>query len=735
MLHDMMEQSKVKKGFYHMKKLVLAEKPSVGKDIAKVLNCKISKNGYMEGNQYVVTWALGHLVTLADPESYDKRYASWDLNELPILPSPLKTTVIKQTNKQFQIVKSQLLRKDIDGIIIATDAGREGELVARWIIEKAKVNKPIQRLWISSVTDKAIQAGFRQLKDGKLYEGLANCAKARAAADWYVGINATRALTTKHNAQLSCGRVQTPTLAMIYTREQQIKSFQPRTFYTLDVETNKGIFKWTQTKTNATQSFNEQVIENVIQKCKQKPMVITEVKKTPKKQFAPQLYDLTTLQRETNGKYNWSAKETLSILQRLYEQYKIVTYPRTDSRYISTDIVPTLKERLEAVHSQQTGKAITQILKTGIQPSKHFVDNQKVSDHHAIIPTEEYVPLASLSDKERKLYDMIVTRFLQILLPPFTYEETKVTAKIADEMFTLKGQTVLSLGWKSLQQENETVATLMNMKIGEDLTVQALQKKTGQTTPPALFTEGTLLEAMENPVAFIQGEDNQAKAILKEVGGIGTVATRADIIEKLFNTFVVEKKGNHLITTQKGKQLLKLAPKDLTSPVLTAKWETELTAIATNKKNPKTFIQEMMDYTQAIVSEIKTSDVKFKHDNISTTKCPNCGKFMLKVHHKKGKILVCQDRECHTRKTISQTTHARCPECKKKLELRGEGEGATFACVCGYREKRSHFLERRSKEKNTKASKQDISRYLKTQQKQEEPLNNPFADLLEKLKS
>lgn len=717
------------------KKLILAEKPSVGKDIAKNLKCTQIGNGYIEGKHYIITWALGHLVTLANPEDYDKKYSSWDLNELPMLPNPLKTVVIKQTEKQFQTIKKQMLRKDVNGIIIATDAGREGELVARWIIEKAKVKKTISRLWISSVTDKAIQEGFRNLKDGRQYEGLANSAKARAAADWYVGINATRALTTKFNAQLSCGRVQTPTLAMVAARENQIKNFQPKTYFMLIAETEKNSFQWMQEKTNQTQTFQEEKIDAILKKCQNQPLKITDVKTIVKKQQSPQLYDLTTLQQEANSRFNWSAKETLSILQRLYEHYKIVTYPRTDSQYLSQDIVPTLKERLEAVKTKETSKAITAIIKNGIYPSKHFVDNQKVTDHHAIIPTEEYVPMVSLSDKERKLYNMIITRFLQVLMPAFVYEETKILAQIGNESFQQTTKQTVQLGWKSLQTKQEEKQKKISFQIGDTIAVQTLKKKSNQTTPPPFFTEGTLLEAMENPTAFIQENDKQIKSILQKAGGIGTVATRADIIEKLFHSFLIEKKGNTIHTTQKGRQLLQLAPKDLTSPALTAAWEQQLTAISKNQKNINEFLEEIQQYTKSIVSEIKKSDATFRHDNITSTKCPSCGKLMLKVNHKKGTMLICQDRECNTRKTISHTTNARCPECKKKMELRGEGDGATFACVCGYREKRNHFIERRNKEKNSKASKQDVSRYLKNQNKEQEPLNNPFADFFNQFKS
>src|SRR5690625_2069789 len=330
------------------KTVVLAEKPSVGRDIAKVLKCNQKRNGYMEGNKYIVTWALGHLVTLADPEVYDDKYKTWKLDDLPMLPKDLKLVVIKKTGKQFNSVKTQLNRNDVGEIVIATDVGREAELVARMIFEKARVKKPVKRIWISSINDKAIRDGFKSLNPGKQYENLYASAVARSEADWYVGLNATRALTTKFNAQLSSGRVQTPTLAMIAAREKEIKEFKPHKFYGMEAKTQKGFKLTWQDAKNNRRIFSREKADALLGKIKGKPAKIVDVQKSYKKKHAPQLYDLTELQRDANRIFNFSGKETLSIMQRLYEQHKVLTYPRTDSRVISTDIVPTLKDRVKA---------------------------------------------------------------------------------------------------------------------------------------------------------------------------------------------------------------------------------------------------------------------------------------------------------------------------------------------------------------------------------------------------
>ena len=435
-----------------MKSLVIAEKPSVARDIARVLHCSQKGNGCLEGKDYVVTWALGHLVTLADPEEYDKKYMKWEMNTLPMMPDHMKLVVIRQTGKQYNAVKTQLFRKDIGDIIIATDAGREGELVARWILDKSGCRKPIRRLWISSVTDKAIKDGFHNLKDGRAYDNLYRAAVARAEADWLVGMNGTRALTCKYNAQLSCGRVQTPTLAIIAMREEEIRSFKPKEYFGITVNAGDITWIWKDRKSGSFRTFSRERAEEIIEKVKGKALTITSVSKKPKKTYAPGLYDLTTLQREANQKYGFSAKETLNIMQRLYENHKVLTYPRTDSRYIGKDVVPTIKERLKACGTGPYRKLAGALLTRPVQVNGSFVDDKKVSDHHAIIPTEQFVQLDHMTNEERKIYDMVVRRFLSVLYPAFEYEQTSMEAEAEGFCFAAGGKTVVSSGWKEVYE-------------------------------------------------------------------------------------------------------------------------------------------------------------------------------------------------------------------------------------------------------------------------------------------
>lgn len=723
--------------------LVLAEKPSVGKELAKVLNCNQTSNGCMIGSKYIVTWALGHLVTLADPEVYNSKYKTWNLEDLPMLPKRMELVVIKETSKQFGIVKNLLHRDDVDELVIATDSGREGELVARWIVEKAGFKKPMKRLWISSQTDKAIRDGFLSLKPSKEYDNLYMSAVARSEADWVVGLNATRALTCKFNAQLNCGRVQTPTLAIIAFREDEIRNFKPKQYFGINASTSSLKLAWQDSKTKDTKTFDKDKCDKVLASIKGKKIEIVEVDKTLKKSFPPQLYDLTELQRDANKFFNFSAKETLSIMQRLYENYKLLTYPRTDSRFISSDIVATLKDRVKACGIGPYGKSAAKILKNPIKESKSFVDNSKVTDHHAIIPTEQPSAFGSLSDSERKIYDLVVKRFLAVLYPPFEYEQTNIKAKIGDEYFIAKGKVVISAGWKEVYEnkfEDDEASDgiseqiLPSLKKGETFDINSLVQTNGQTKPPAPFNEATLLSAMENPVKYMNSDNKDLNKIIGETGGLGTVATRADIIEKLFNSFVIEKKGKDIFVTAKGRQLLDLVPEDLKSPTLTAKWEQKLAAIAKGSLNKNVFINDMKNYSEEIVNQIKNSSEKYRHDNLTRSKCPNCGKFLLEVNGKHGKMHVCQDRECGYRKGIAKITNARCPNCHKKLELQGEGEGQIFVCSCGYREKLAAFNERKKKEDN-KISKQDVSKYLNKQKNDNNDFSNSaLADALSKLK-
>ena len=717
--------------------LVLAEKPSVGRDIAKVLKCQKSQKSFIEGDQYIVTWGLGHLIELAAPEAYDGKFKEWRMDLLPMLPEKMKLDVISKTARQFSEVRKLLQRKDVSEIVIATDPAREGELVARWIIEKAGVKKPMKRLWISSQTDKAIRDGFANLQPAQKYQNLYRAAVCRAEADWLVGLNVTRALTCRYNAQLSAGRVQSATLNMITTREEEIKNFKPQDYYVIQGKAKGFTLKWQSVK-GETRLFNEEKAKTLISKMEKAPCTVKTLSKSLKKQYAPNFYDLTELQRDANRLFGYSAKETLSIMQRLYENYKILTYPRTDSKYISTDIVPTLPERLRAISVGDYRQLAAPLLKVKPKSDKRYVDNSKVTDHHGIIPTEEKVNLLALSTNERKIYDLVVRRFLAVLYPAFEYEQTTVTCEMAGEVLTAKGKMVVNKGWKAVYEaseadEVEEEQQMLPQLNKDDVLTIALQMKKEQTKAPARFNEGTLLAAMEKPHKYVKVESKYAKT-LGETGGIGTVATRADIIEKLFAMYYIEKNGKEILPTSKGKQLIELVPNDLKSPIMTAKWEHELEEISQGKKKPEDFVKQIRAYTTTLVTEIKNSNDTYRHDNLTGKRCPKCNKFLLQVKGKQGVLYVCQDRACGHKEMISRFTNTRCPQCHKKLELRGEGEGQTYVCTtCTYREKLSVF-NKKYRNNDQKVDKKSVQRYLKQQQKEEEGnfAFAAFADLFSK---
>ncbi|MDR1772039.1 MAG: DNA topoisomerase III [Hungatella sp.] len=727
-----------------MKSLIIAEKPSVARDIARVLHCAKNHDGVIEGEKYVVTWGLGHLVTLADPEDYDPKYKEWRMEDLPMMPEQFRLEVIKQTGKQYRVVKSQIRRADVGEIIIATDAGREGELVARLILEKAGNKKPIKRLWISSVTDKAIKEGFAKLKNGHEYDNLYDAAMCRAEADWLVGINATRALTCKYNASLSCGRVQTPTLAIIAGREEEIKNFVPRPYYGITAKcTSPALsFTWRDEKSKSFRSFDKDRVEALLSKMKaQSEGVVTEVKSVPKKTDSPQLYDLTELQREANRRFNYSAKETLNIMQRLYENHKVLTYPRTDSRYLSSDIVPSIRERLEACGVGPYRKLAGRMVNQKIKASPSFVNDKKVTDHHAIIPTEQFVQLDHMTIDERKIYDLVVRRFLAVLYPPFEYEQTEITLDLGGETLAARGKTVKALGWKEVyesQDEEDEEQELKEQKLpamkkGDRLRGLAVAMTEGKTKPPSPFQEATLLSAMENPVSYMETKDRDMARTLGETGGLGTVATRADIIEKLFSSFLLERRGKDIYLTSKARQLLALVPEDLKKPELTAEWEMRLSEIAGGKLKRAAFMKDIRQYSGDLIHQIRAGEGSFNHDNLTNHKCPDCGRRMLAVKGKNSEMLICQDRECGHREVVSRTSNARCPVCHKKLELRGKGDGQIFVCRCGYKEKLSAFKERRTRE-GAGVSKKDVAKYLNQQKKEvNKPINSAFADAFAKL--
>lgn len=725
------------------KTLVIAEKPSVGRDIGRVLKCGKKIDGALEGSQYIVTWGLGHLVTLADPEHYDKKYKDWKMEDLPMLPEKMDIEIIKQTGKQYQAVKRQIYRKDVSDIVIATDAGREGELVARWILKKADNHKPCKRLWISSVTDKAIRQGFEHLKNAKEYDNLYHAAVCRAEADWLVGLNATRALTCKYNAQLSCGRVQTPTLAMIAKREEEIRKFVPKPYYGLQLQAEGVVFTWKDEKSGSYRSFQKDRIANIQKKLSGKKLQIIKADTKVKKQGAPQLYDLTQLQREANQKFGFSAKETLNIMQRLYENHKVLTYPRTDSRYLTADVMGTIKERLQAINAGVYREFAAPLIRRELPKKPAFVNDAKVSDHHAIIPTEQAPNYIHMSNEERKIYDMVVRRFLAVMYPAYEYEESVLTGEVAGEYFYARGTRPLHMGWKAVyenQSEDEEEEELKRQNLpvlqkGQEFSISDIRLTEGKTKPPARFTEGTLIAAMENPVRYMESSNKEMAKTLGETGGLGTVATRADIIEKLFSGFLLEKKGEDIYTTAKARQLLELVPEDLRKPELTAEWEMKLSKIAEGKLSDRKFMNEIRIYATDLVKEIKTAEGTFRHDNLTNKLCPDCGKRLLAVNGKNSRMLVCQDRECGYRQTIAKATNARCPQCHKRMELIGSGENASFVCKCGYKERLSKFQERRKKE-GAGVSKRDVQNYLKKQQKEakQETGSNAMLDALKNIK-
>ncbi|HEY0828191.1 MAG TPA: DNA topoisomerase III [Bacilli bacterium] len=664
-----------------MKALVLAEKPSVARELARVLGCTQKTKSYIEGPKYVVTWALSHLVTLAEPEDYDAKFKTWNLEDLPILPPRMELKVIKETSPQFKAIAQLAKRNDLNEIIIATDAGREGELVARWIMELIKWRKPFRRLWISSQTDKAIKEGFANLKAGSQYNSLYQSAVCRAEADWFIGLNVTRALTSKYNAQLAAGRVQTPTLAMLINREKEIKNFKP-VEYRL-VEADFGSFRgtWRSPGTQESRIFDLPKAEVIREKVQGQTGKVTQLKTTQKTEAPPLPYDLTELQRDANKRYGFSAKQTSTVLQKLYEQHKMVTYPRTDSRYLSADIVPTFKGRLSSAAVGPYAALINPLMRKPLTLSVRAVDDSKVTDHHAIIPTEQYVNLNALTAEERRLYDLIVRRFIALFYPVYRYDETTLVVEVAKEPFHAAGKVIKESGWKEVygkeqsgqqdpdegspETENlESHQLLPDLIVGHMAGVKKCEARNLFTKPPAHYTEATLLTFMEK-------------------FKLGTPATRADIIEKLLSTDTIERQGvrNHLIPTGKGLQLIELVAAELRSPELTAKWEQELENISKGKGNMEKFLLSIRQQTTEMVREVKNSATEYKPHNLTHSKCPECDNVLSEVKNKKGKMLVCINRECTYRRSAEkQLSNKRCPQCRKKMEINTGKAGKYAQC-------------------------------------------------------
>ena len=530
--------------------------------------------------------------------------------------------------------------------------------------------------------------------------------------------------------------MQTPTLAMIVRREEDILRFRPKDYFTVKADFGEYTALYKDGKGQA-RFADAAAAKEVADSVRGKRGVLSEVKKVYRFKAPPAAYDLTELQRDANKKYGYSAKQTLSLMQSLYETHKLLTYPRTDSRYITKDVAATLPERLRAIAIGPYKDAASAVLHSKPLQTKYIVNDAKVTDHHAIIPTEQYVDLNKLSREERHIYDLVVRRFIAVLSAPFEYDEVQVKITVGRYNFYTKGQSVKSAGWKAVydstlaDDDDDSEPDLAAQRLpalsqGAAAAVKEVRVCAGKTSPPARYTEATLLTAMENPVS--QVEDGRLRDALKTAGGLGTPATRADIIEKLFNSFYIERRGREIFPTSKGRQLIGIVPPDLKSAELTAKWEQQLSLIAEGKANDRKFIEEMRGYASSLVQAVKSSTAEYKHDNMTREPCPQCGKYLLEVNGKKGKMLVCQDRDCGYRKSISVITNARCPECHKKLEMRGEGDKKAFFCVCGYREKLSDFEKRKE---SSGAGKRDVAKYMQQQAKQK-PAGNALADQLAK---
>lgn len=619
-------------------KLVLAEKPSVAQSLSKVLGADQRRDGYLEGNGYIVSWCVGHLVELAQPEAYDAKYAKWVYDDLPILPDDWKYEVSAGTKKQFGILKQLISRKDVDSLICATDAGREGELIFRLVYHQCHCKKPFERLWISSMEDSAIREGFAYLRAGTEYDALYEAALCRERADWIVGINATRLFSTLYGQTLNVGRVMTPTLAMVVTRETAISAFRSEPFFTVQIDLD-GF-------TASSERFQKKAdAETLGNNCLSQTAIVTKAERKEKTEKPPALYDLTSLQRDANRVLGYTAQQTLDYTQNLYEK-KLVTYPRTDSRYLTDDMADMLPELVNGVFGVLPVEGMSDI------PIcvKQVLNSKKVTDHHAIIPTKEVrnYDLSGLPKGEAAILQLIATRLFVAVGEPYRYAETVIELECGGTNFSAKGRTVLQEGWKAFAPKgkasgtDEKRITLPEMSEGDNLQVNGMEIKEGKTTPPKHFTEDTLLQSMETAGADEMPEDAERK-------GLGTPATRAGIIEKLVRIGFLERKGDkkvkYLIPTHKGISLITVMPEQIQSASMTADWEEKLKLIEQRNYSGGSFMDEINGMVSSLVKNyevVKDAEVLIPRQSKKIGKCPLCGKDVIE----RPKSYSCADRSC-----------------------------------------------------------------------------------------
>ncbi len=591
--------------------LVVAEKPSVARDIAKTLGARQKGDGCMLGDAYVVSWAIGHLVTLAEPEDYDEKFKKWNYATLPILPEKMELKAIQTTRSQLKILHKWMHDAEITSIICATDSGREGELIFRYIYEITKCQKPFQRLWISSMTEQAIKEGFANLKDGKAYDLLYHSAKCRSEADWLVGMNATRAYTLRYHVLLSIGRVQTPTLALIVEKQKEINAFVSKDYFEVQTDFD-GFHGFRIDEEEQTKIEQEATAKEIAAKVEGKDARIAKMEKEEKRIPPPLLYDLTELQRECNRKFGYSAKKTLDIAQGLYEKRKMITYPRTDSRYLSEDMKPKVQGTMKRLAETEPFQEFAAPWNAGerLPFTKRIIDNGKVTDHHAIIPTDVRPRLESLTEEEKNVFLLVAARFICVFYPYFRYEITKAYLLCEEERILSKGTVTLEDGWQRVEknivpqrakkEKNNEEQKLPPLQEGDFYKIQEAKVLKKKTAAPKPYTESTLLSAMENAGRFV--EDESLKEQMKD-SGLGTPATRAAIIERLLAVGYITRKGKNLIPTEKGMQLIQIVPEALRSPQTTGKWEKGLSSIAKGKMGEQRFMESIKRYVAFLVED------------------------------------------------------------------------------------------------------------------------------------
>ncbi|MBQ3425378.1 MAG: DNA topoisomerase III [Clostridia bacterium] len=561
------------------KKLIIAEKPSVARDIARVLGVKSRGEGCLTGEDYIVTWAIGHLVSLCEPGEVDPAWVKWNMADLPMLPERIPLKVLPQTKDQFAVIKKLMLSKEVDSLICATDSAREGELIFRYIYQKAGCRKPVQRLWISSMTDAAIQQGFRELKPASAYDALYESARCRSEADWLVGMNASRAFSLAYDAHLSVGRVQTPTLNLIVKRDLEIEHFVPEDYWEIRADFGDYQGLWVDPSTKKTRCTDKAKAEAIREEVSGKEGVVTESRVSKKQVPPPQLYDLTSLQQEANKKLGYSADRTLQLAQSLYEKHKLITYPRTDSRYLPDDMKPKIAQTLKNLPRAYAAFVDAPQMNWNLR-SKRFYDNAKISDHHAIVPTEKTADSKSLTRDEALLYDMIARRLIAVHYPNYEYEAAKIVTKVENHAFKSNGAMPLNEGWRALyrgEKTDEKEPPLPKLSKGDVRTVQKAEVRTCQTEPPARHNDASLLKLMENA-----GRDIEDEALREQMksSGLGTPATRAATIERLIDVGYARRKGKTIVSTEKGRQLIEVVPQQIASAVTTGKWEKFLSDMA-----------------------------------------------------------------------------------------------------------------------------------------------------------